>query len=120
MLETEIVKLINAVEKLTNAMDALTVEVCTRRVVSEGGELPEIEVAPKEPKLKVVETEVPKNQDAASGPTFQDVKDATLAKSREGFRNEVRALLYEMGVEKIQEINEADYAEYLTSLGKIS
>ena len=119
MLETEIVKLINAVEKLTDAMDALTIEVCARRVISDGGEPPEIEKAPKQSKLKVVETEQPKNQDEAPKVTDQEVKDATLAKARDGFQVEIRALMAQFGVKKRQELKEDDYPKFLEALGKI-
>ena len=120
MLETEIVKLINAVEKLTDAMDALTIEVCARRVISDGGEYPESENAPKQSKLKVVETEAPKNQDEAKTVTLQDLKDATLAKSRDGFKAEIRLILAMFNVKKIHELDEADYGKYIEALGKIS
>ena len=99
MLETEIVKLREAIEALT------------AKLVSA-----EIEVPKNQDEAK---TEVPKNQDEAPKVTDQQVKDATLAKARDGFQIEIRALLAEFGAKKRQELNEDDYPKFLEALGKI-
>lgn len=98
MLETEIVKLREAIE-------ALTAKIGT---------------APTETTTPEAEKEQPKNQDEGKNTvTLQDVKDVTLAKSRDGFKAEIRALLAEFGVKKIQELNEDDYPKFLEAVGKI-
>lgn len=98
MLETEIVKLREAIEALTAKISA----------PQEKSPAPE------------AETEVPKNQDDSKNTvTLQDVKDVTLAKSRDGFKAEIRGLLSQFGVKKIQELDAADYGKYIEAVGKI-
>lgn len=98
MLETEIVKLREAIE-------ALTAKIGT---------------APTETTTPEAEKEQPKNQDEGKNTvTLQDVKDVTLAKSRDGFKAEIRGLLSQFGVKKIQELNEDDYPKFLEAVGKI-
>ena len=98
MLETEIVKLREAIEALTVKISAQQVENTT----------PE------------AEKEHPKNQDEGKNTvTLQDVKGVTLAKSRDGFKAEIRGLLSQFGVKKIQELDAADYGKYIEALGKI-
>lgn len=99
MLETEIVKLREAIEVLTAKLGTA-----------------EIEVPKNQDEAK---TEVPKNQDEGKSVTLQDVKDATLAKSRDGFKAEIRGLLSQFNVKKIQELDEADYGKYIEAVGKI-
>jgi len=76
----------------------------------------EIEVPKNQDEAK---TEVPKNQDEAPKVTDQQVKDATLAKARDGFQVEIRALMAQFGAKKRQELNEDDYPKFLEALGKI-
>lgn len=97
MLETEIVKLREAIE-------ALTAKIAT---------------APTQTTTPEAEKEQPKNQDEGKSVTLQDVKDATLAKSRDGFKAEIRGLLAQFDVKKIQELDVADYAKYIEAVGKI-
>lgn len=98
MLETEIVKLREAIE-------ALTAKIGT---------------APTETTTPEAEKEQPKNQDEGKNTvTLQDVKDVTLAKSRDGFKAEIRGLLSQFGVKKIQELDAADYEKYIEAVGKI-
>lgn len=98
MLETEIVKLREAIE-------ALTAKIGT---------------APAQTTTPEAEKEQPKNQDEGKNTvTLQDVKDVTLAKSRDGFKAEIRGLLSQFGVKKIQELDAADYGKYIEAVGKI-
>ena len=110
MLETEIVKLREAIEALTAKLVSAEIEVPKNQD----------EAKTEVPKNQdEAEIEVPKNQDEAPKVTDQQVKDATLAKARDGFQIEIRALLAEFGAKKRQELNEDDYPKFLEALGKI-
>lgn len=98
MLEAEIVKLREAVEALTAKL----------------GELPTQQPV-QEPVQEFVQEPV---REAAI--TMQDVKDVTLAKSREGFAKEIRDTLSTFGVKKIQELDPSDYVKYLAALGEMN
>lgn len=87
MLESEIVKLREAVEALTAALEKNPVAAASAPTVKE---------VPKN------QDEPPKNQD---GVTIETLKDAALKASRAGHKAAIRAKLAELGVSKLQDIS---------------
>lgn len=94
MLEEEIKLLREAVQELTATLK------------SQPAEEPK-----KEPK-KEAKKEPESNDDV----TERDVGDLTLAKSRDGHRNAIRAKLNEMGKERIGVMNQSELREFKTFL----
>ena len=87
MLESEIVKLREAVEALTAALEKNPVAAASAPTVKE---------VPKN------QDEPPKNQD---GVTIETLKDAALKASRAGHKAAIRAKLAELGASKLQDIS---------------
>jgi len=87
MLESEIVKLREAVEALTAALEKNPVAAASTPTVKE---------VPKN------QDEPPKNQD---GVTIETLKDAALKASRAGHKAAIRAKLAELGASKLQDIS---------------
>ena len=87
MLEVEIVKLREAVEALTAALEKNPVAAASTPTVKE---------VPKN------QDEPPKNQD---GVTIEAIKDAALKASRAGHKATIRAKLAELGASKLQDIS---------------
>jgi hypothetical protein len=87
MLESEIVKLREAVEALTAALEKNPVAAASTPTVKE---------VPKN------QDEPPKNQD---GVTIDTIKDAALKASRAGHKATIRAKLAELGASKLQDIS---------------
>lgn len=55
--------------------------------------------------------DLPKEETAAEKPySFTDVRGALAAKSKEGFKEEVKKLISKYGAEKLSDINPDDYA----------
>ena len=87
MLESEIVKLREAVEALTAALEKNPVAAASTPTVKE---------VPKN------QDEPPKNQD---GVTIETLKDAALKASRAGHKAAIRAKLAELGASKLQDLS---------------
>ena len=87
MLESEIVKLREAVEALTAALEKNPVAAASAPTVKE---------VPKN------QDEPPKNQD---GVTIETLKDAALKASRAGHKAAIRAKLAELGASKLQDLS---------------
>ena len=87
MLESEIVKLREAVEALTAALEKNPVAAASAPTVKE---------VPKN------QDEPPKNQD---GVTIEAIKDAALKASRAGHKAAIRAKLAELGASKLQDLS---------------
>lgn len=87
MLESEIVKLREAVEALTAALEKNPVAAASTPTVKE---------VPKN------QDEPPKNQD---GVTIEAIKDAALKASRAGHKAAIRAKLAELGASKLQDLS---------------
>ena len=87
MLEAEIVKLREAVEALTAALEKNPVAAASTPTVKE---------VPKN------QDELPKNQD---GVTIETLKDAALKASRAGHKAAIRAKLAELGASKLQDLS---------------
>ncbi len=87
MLEVEIVKLREAVEALTAALEKNPVTAASPPTVKE---------VPKN------QDEPPKNQD---GVTIEAIKDAALKASRAGHKAAIRAKLAELGASKLQDLS---------------
>jgi len=87
MLEVEIVKLREAVEALTAALEKNPVAAASTPTVKE---------VPKN------QDEPPKNQD---GVTIEAIKDAALKASRAGHKAAIRAKLVELGASKLQDLS---------------
>jgi hypothetical protein len=106
MLESEIVKLRQAIE-------ALTATLATQAPT------PIVADAEKQdhPAPEAKDEQAPEKQDA---PTAQDIKDATLAASRSGHKDAIREKLSVLGVAKIQDLT-ADqgqvFFDWLQGLG---
>jgi len=94
MLEVEIVKLREAVEALTAALEKNPVAAASTPTVKE---VPKNQDEP--PKNQ---DEPPKNQD---GVTIEAIKDAALKASRAGHKATIRAKLAELGASKLQDIS---------------
>jgi hypothetical protein len=104
-------------EGLTAAIEALTAALVTFPV-----EAPKQVEQIKAPETKAPETktEAPPAPPAQTGPTEQDVKDLTLARSREGHKDAIRDWLAEAGAKKIGDLKGAqttEFYDWLKTLG---
>jgi len=90
MLESEIVKLRQAIEALTATLAAQSPAPISADVQTQDCPAPE---AKNEP--------APEKQNA---PSDQDIKDATLKASRAGHKDKIRTKLADLGVAKIQDL----------------
>jgi hypothetical protein len=52
--------------------------------------------------------------------TFTDVRGALAAKSQEGYKKEIKALLTDHGAEKLSDIDPSDYAALMAELGELT
>lgn len=106
MLEHKLEALTAAIEALTAALSALPASA------------PKQETAPKAQVTEVLETktEAPPEPKPAptpsTGPTEQDVKDLTLARSREGHKDAIREKLSEFGAKKIGDLKGSQPTEF--------
>ena len=108
-------------DALTAAIEALTAALMAKSV-------PAPNPAPvTAPETKVEETEAPETKTEAppappeqAGPTEQDVKDLTLARSREGHKDAIRDWLADAGAKKIGDLKGAqttEFYDWLKTLG---
>jgi hypothetical protein len=110
-------------DALTAAIEALTAAL-TAKSVSAPAPAP---ATPPAPETKVEETKAPETKIEAppapptqTGPTEQDVKDLTLARSREGHKDAIRDWLANAGVKKISDLKGAqttEFYDWLKTLG---
>lgn len=104
MLEQKIEALTAAVEALTAALLAAPSNTT-------------ITAQPEEAKVQITEISEPTT---ASGPSDQDVKDLTLARSREGHKDAIRDELSALGAKKIGDLKGpqiAAFYDWLKTLG---
>jgi hypothetical protein len=107
MLESEIVKLRQAIEALTATIAAQSPAPVAAGVETQDRPAPE---AKNEP--------APEKQDA---PSDQDIKDATLKASRAGHKDAIRKKLADLGVAKIQDLTGDQgqvFFDWLQTLGE--
>jgi hypothetical protein len=114
---------------LEQKLDALTaaIEALTAALLSFPVEAPKQVEQIKAPETKVEETEAPETKTEAppappaqTGPTEQDVKDLTLARSREGHKDAIRDWLADAGAKKIGDLKGAqttEFYDWLKTLG---
>lgn len=108
MLEQKIEELTAAIKALTAAMAYAQPQTTSAPVVAAD----EAKVDAPAPK-----TETP----VATGPSEQDVKDLTLARSREGHKDAIREKLASLGAKKIGDLSAADtsvFYDWIKSLGE--
>jgi hypothetical protein len=100
------------IEALTAAVEALTAVILSSQVdVAGAKQLKEIEVQ---------KTVISEPDPAPTGPSEQDVKDLTLARSREGHKDAIRDKLSEFGAKKIGDLKgsqQTEFYNWLTALG---
>lgn len=100
------------IEALTAAVEALTAALLAGRVDMAGASQPE--------EIKVQKTVISEPEPAPTGPSDQDVKDLTLARSREGHKDAIRDMLDTLGAKKIGDLKGGQVVEFynwLTALG---
>lgn len=100
------------IEALTAAVEALTATLLASQVGVAGVSQPE--------EIKVQKTVISEPEPAPTGPSEQDVKDLTLARSREGHKDAIRDMLDTLGAKKIGDLKGAQVVEFynwLTALG---
>jgi len=100
------------IEALTAAVEALTAAL----LGSQGGVLG----AGQPEEIKVQKTVISEPEPAPTGPSDQDVKDLTLARSREGHKDAIREALDTLGAKKISDLKGGQVVEFykwLTALG---
>lgn len=95
MLETEIVKLREAIEALTAALGNTNVQTPTNEISLEDKPVEKQAEKPVEPAP---------SENSSDAVSEQDIKDATLSASRAGHKDAIREKLSELGVSKIQEL----------------
>jgi len=103
MLEQKIETLTAAVEALTAALLTAPVNTTTSAQAEE---------------IKVQITAISEPA-AAAGPSDQDVKDLTLARSREGHKDAIRDELSALGAKKIGDLKGAQMATFYNWLKKL-
>jgi hypothetical protein len=103
MLEQKIEALTAAVEALTAALLAAPANTTTH-------------ARPEEVKVQITAISEPV---AASGPSDQDVKDLTLARSREGHKDAIRDELSALGAKKIGDLKGAQVPAFYDWLKKL-
>ena len=114
MLEQKLDALTAAIEALTAALMAKSVPASAPAPTT----APETKV--EETKAPETKVEAPPAPPAQTGPTEQDVKDLTLARSREGHKDAIRDWLAEAGAKKIGDLKGAqttEFYDWLKTLG---
>lgn len=99
---------------LEQKLDALTaaIEALTAALTAKSVSAPAPETKVEETKAPETKTEAPPAPPAQTGPTEQDVKDLTLARSREGHKDAIRDWLAEAGAKKISDLKGAQTTEF--------
>ena len=100
------------IEVLTAAVEALTAAVLASLV--------NVVRANRPDEIKVQKTVISESEPAPTGPSEQDVKDLTLARSREGHKDAIREALDTLGAKKIGDLKGGQVVEFynwLTALG---
>lgn len=100
------------IEALTAAVEALTAALLGAQV--------NVEWASQSEEIKVQKTVISEPDPAPTGPSEQDVKDLTLARSREGHKDAIRDKLTAYGAKKIGDLKGGQAVEFynwLTDLG---
>lgn len=92
------------IEALTAAVEALTAALLASQVDVAGASQPE--------EIKVQKTVISEPAPAPNGPSDQDVKDLTLARSREGHKDAIRDMLDTLGAKKIGDLKGAQVVEF--------
>ena len=103
MLEQKIEALIAAVEALTAALLAA----------------PANTTAPAQPEEVKVQITAISEPATVAGPSDQDVKDLTLARSREGHKDAIRDELSALGAKKISDLKGAQISAFYDWLKKL-
>jgi hypothetical protein len=106
-------------DALTAAIEALTAAL-TAKSASSPAPAPAPETKVEETKAPETKTEAPPAPPAQTGPTEQDVKDLTLARSREGHKDAIRDWLANAGAKKISDLKGAqttEFYDWLKTLG---
>lgn len=98
MLETEIIKLREAIEALTAALTAAPVDIVREPKATQGASKKEIATPEQDRPVKVV--------------SLQDVKDAVLSASRSGHKDAIREKLDSLGAKKLPDIAAEDLNEF--------
>jgi len=114
MLEQKLDALTAAIEALTAALMAKSAPASAPAPTT----APETKV--EETKAPETKVETPPAPPAQTGPTDQDVKDLTLARSREGHKDAIRDRLAEAGAKKIGDLKGAqttEFYDWLKTLG---
>jgi hypothetical protein len=112
MLEQKLDALTAAIEALTAALMAKSVPASAPTTASE--------TKVEETKAPETKVEAPPAPPAQTGPTEQDVKDLTLARSREGHKDAIRDWLSDAGAKKIGDLKGAqttEFYDWLKTLG---
>ena len=110
MLEQKIEALTAAVEALTAALLAAPANASASTPAQH-----------EEVKVQITEISEPETAPAAAGPSDQDLKDLTLARSREGHKDAIRDELSALGAKKIGDLKGAQIATFynwLKTLGR--
>lgn len=95
------------IEDLTRAVEALTAAIAAMSFAPADATTP----APKP--IAVEEPAAPVDEAAApSAPSEQDLKDLTLAKSRDGHKDAIRDKLNSFGAKKLGDLKSAQAAEF--------
>lgn len=92
------------IEALTAAVEALTAALLASQVDVAGANQLE--------KIEVQKTVISEPAPAPTGPSEQDVKDLTLARSREGHKDAIRDKLSEFGAKKIGDLKGSQPTEF--------
>jgi hypothetical protein len=101
------------IEELTAAIKALTA-IMTQ---SQTAPVPVVVADVVKADAPAPKTEAP----VATGPSEQDVKDLTLARSREGHKDAIREKLASLGAKKIGDLSASDtsvFYDWINSLGE--
>ena len=94
------------IEDLTRAVEALTAAIAAMSLA------PAAEASAPKP-IAVEEQQAPAHEAAApSAPSEQDLKDLTLAKSRDGHKDAIRDKLNSFGAKKLSDLKSAQAAEF--------
>jgi hypothetical protein len=99
------------IEALTAAVEALTAALLASQVNVEG--------ASQSEEIKVQKTVISEPDPAPTGPSDQDVKDLTLARSREGHKDAIREALDTLGAKKIGDLKGGQVVEFYNWLTKL-
>ena len=94
------------IEDLTRAVEALTAAIAAMSLAPAAA-------TPAPKPIAVEEPAAPSDEAAApSAPSEQDLKDLTLAKSRDGHKDAIRDKLNSFGAKKLGDLKSAQAAEF--------